>query len=153
MFTKNFFVITITLISLIYTIPNFYGESPAIIISKKDIFKNNEIEEIKNLINIDEKLIKKKNENTIFVKFKSTEEQLNYYEIIKNYKKEIYTSSLNIISNNESKIFEKISAKSMKLGLDLRGGVQLTVKISYENIISNNLKGYLEKIKEFTQPE
>ena len=148
--TKNILIVIIFIISIIYALPNLYGEDPVVIISNINEFKNNDIDEIKNILksnNINNKSLKLNNENTIVIRFQSYDEQLKFFEIFKNAKSEKLNISLNIMQSDNYILFEKIFAKPMKLGLDLRGGVQLTIKANYDNVMSNNIKAYIGDIK------
>lgn len=148
---KNITIIIALLIATIYALPNLYGEDPVIIISNQEKIKQDDLKQIKNILesnNIINKSLDLKDDNTIIIRFKTYDEQLKFFETYKNNKQENINISLNIMQTKNYILFEKIYAKPMKLGLDLRGGVQLTIKVNYNNIINNNIKAYLDNIKD-----
>lgn len=141
-------IILIFILSVIYAYPNIYGEDPAIIINIKNQ-KNDITTEIKNFLNtqnIRYKSINNINE-IIYIRFFSTESQFNTYELIKTHKEKITTLSLNILNSESIKFLEKIYAFPMKLGLDLRGGVHLVIKINTQTYLKKITQLYLSSIK------
>ena len=157
---KFIIILCIFLFSLIYTYPNFQGEDPAIIITKN----TNSIDKTfidfidKNFIdnNIKKKSITLSNKNTLVIRFFSTDEQFTMYELLKSkiFDKLNITVSLNILNSVSSEFLEKLGAYPMKLGLDLRGGVHLLIKVSTKNNINSFIKGRFlsvrKKLKEHT---
>lgn len=143
-------IVLIFLLSIIYAYPNIYGEDPAIIITKNtNITNNNLIAKIKSTLkdhNIKYKSINQKN-NNLAIRFFSTETQFNTYELIKNTKENITHISLNILNSESIDFLEKIYAFPMKLGLDLRGGVHLLIKVNTKKHINAIIKSYISSIK------
>jgi preprotein translocase subunit SecD len=136
-------IITIFIISLIYSYPNIYGEDPAIIIKNYQITKEEINENIKNS-NIKIKSLKYTDKELI-IRFFSTEEQFLMFEKIKNIKN--IDTYQNILNSEKTKYLEKINAYPMKLGLDLRGGVHLVTKINTKQTIEKEIKETFKKIK------
>jgi preprotein translocase subunit SecD len=130
---KYILVAVVILIGLLYTIPNFYGESPAVQISPaKATLKANpellsKVENTLKLANI--------KFNGIFldttgvkVRFENPEQQLKAKDkLIANLGKD-YTVALNLLSQTPSWLLA-IGAKPMYLGLDLRGGVHFLLQV------------------------
>jgi len=133
--------------------PNFYGEDPVIIITKNtDTINNDFIKSINK--NFNENNIKKKSlifdsKNKLIIRFFSTEDQFTAYELLKTkVNKNIDMNlSLNILNSLPANFFEMIKAYPMKLGLDLRGGVHLLVKVITKNNINSFVKGRLVILK------
>lgn len=130
---KYILVAVVILIGLLYTIPNFYGESPAVQVSPaKATLKANpellkKVETTLQLANI--------KFNGIFldasgvkVRFESPEEQIKAKDkLIANLGKD-YTVALNLLSQTPNWLLG-IGAKPMYLGLDLRGGVHFLLQV------------------------
>ncbi|MGB7814948.1 MAG: protein translocase subunit SecD [Methylotenera sp.] len=130
---KYILVAVVILIGLLYTIPNFYGESPAVQVSPaKATLKANpellkKVEATLQLANI--------KFNGIFldasgvkVRFENPDEQLKAKDkLIANLGKD-YTVALNLLSQTPNWLLG-IGAKPMYLGLDLRGGVHFLLQV------------------------
>lgn len=130
---KYILVAVVILIGLLFTIPNFYGESPAVQISPaKSTLKANpellkKVEATLQLANI--------KFNGIFldasgvkVRFENPDEQLKAKDkLIANLGKD-YTIALNLLSQTPNWLLN-IGAKPMYLGLDLRGGVHFLLQV------------------------
>ena len=130
---KYILVAVVILIGLLYTIPNFYGESPAVQISaskatvKADPALLKQVEATLRLADI--------KFNGIFldasgvkVRFDNTDDQLKAKDkLIANLGKD-YSVALNLLSQTPSWLLA-IGAKPMYLGLDLRGGVHFLLQV------------------------
>ena len=130
---KYTLIAVVILIGLLYTIPNFYGESPAVQVSPaKSSLKANA--ELLSKVESTLKLADIKF-NGIFldaigvkVRFNSPEEQLKAKDkLIANLGKD-YTVALNLLSQTPNWLLA-IGAKPMYLGLDLRGGVHFLLEV------------------------
>ena len=124
---KYILIAVVVLIGLLYTIPNFYGESPAVQISPaKSSLKSNpellkKVEDTLTLANV--------KFNGIYldaagvkVRFANPEEQLKAKDKLSANLGKDYTVALNLLSQTPNWLLA-IGAKPMYLGLDLRGGV------------------------------
>ena len=130
---KYILVAVVILIGLLYTIPNFYGESPAVQISpakatlKADPALLKKVEATLQLANI------KFNglfldANGVKVRFDSPDEQIKAKDkLIANLGKD-YSVALNLLSQTPNWLLA-IGAKPMYLGLDLRGGVHFLLQV------------------------
>ncbi len=139
-----------------YSLPNFFGESPAVqISSSKTTVKLNQglsakISEIlqANEINFN-KVTYQDNlgGGTIKIRFASTEEQLKSKEIIENFlnsnpKDPSFIIALNLVSGVPN-FLSQINALPMYLGLDLRGGVYFMLQIDMKSAIKTKLENVL----------
>jgi preprotein translocase subunit SecD len=130
---KYILVAVVILIGLLYTIPNFYGESPAVQISpaKSSLKANPEllkkVEATLQLANIKFDGIFL-DASGVKVRFESSEEQIKAKDkLIANLGKD-YTVALNLLSQTPNWLLG-IGAKPMYLGLDLRGGVHFLLQV------------------------
>ena len=130
---KYILIAAVVLIGLLYTIPNFYGESPAVQVSpakaslKADAELLSKVESTLKLADIQY--------NGIFldtsgvkVRFAKPEEQLKAKDKLSANLGKDYTVALNLLSQTPNWLLA-IGAKPMYLGLDLRGGVHFLLQV------------------------
>ena len=130
---KYTLVAVVILIGLLYTIPNFYGESPAVQISpakstlKADAALLKKVEATLQLADIKFNGIFL-DANGVKVRFASPDEQIKAKDkLIANLGKD-YSVALNLLSQTPNWLLA-IGAKPMYLGLDLRGGVHFLLQV------------------------
>jgi preprotein translocase subunit SecD len=130
---KNIFVAIMILIGLIYTIPNFFGESPAVQItpakstSKIDPALLGQVEEIFKQDNIQYSGIYL-DERGVKARFANTDTQIRAKDVLQNNLGKDYTVALNLLSRSPDWL-RSLGAKPMYLGLDLRGGVHFLLQV------------------------
>ena len=130
---KNIFIAIVILIGFIYTVPNFFGESPAVQITpaksttKLDPALLGQVEEIFKKENIafdgiylDARGVK--------ARFKNTDTQIKAKDILQANLGSDYTVALNLLSRSPDWL-RSLGAKPMYLGLDLRGGVHFLLQV------------------------
>ena len=137
---KNILVATVILIGLIYTTPNFFGESPAVQITPaknttkfnsallaqvEDIFKNENI--AYDGIYLDARGVK--------ARFANTDTQIKAKDVLQAGLGKDYTVALNLLSRSPDWL-RSIGAKPMYLGLDLRGGVHFLMQVDMKAALS-----------------
>ncbi len=137
---KNIFVAIMILIGLIYTIPNFFGESPAVQITPaksttkldsallgqiETIFKQEKIEY--EGVYLDARGVK--------ARFASTDTQIKAKDVLQANLGKDYTVALNLLSRSPDWL-RSFGAKPMYLGLDLRGGVHFLMQVDMKAALS-----------------
>ena len=143
-------VLVAIFIGLIYSIPNFFGESPAVQIMPT---KSSDKLDLSILASIEGSL-KEANlpfdgivqePNGIKIKFANPDNQLKAKDILQNALGANYVIALNLVSKSPSWL-SKIGAIPMYLGLDLRGGVhfllQVDMKAASEQAAESNLNNF-----------
>jgi preprotein translocase subunit SecD len=143
-------VLVAIFIGLIYSIPNFFGESPAVQIMPT---KSSDKLDLSILASIEDSL-KEANlpfdgivqePNGIKIKFANPDNQLKAKDILQNALGVNYVIALNLVSKSPSWL-SKIGAIPMYLGLDLRGGVhfllQVDMKAASEQAAESNLNDF-----------
>ncbi|HIH2762501.1 MAG TPA: protein translocase subunit SecD [Candidatus Azoamicus sp. MARI] len=138
---KLYIVVFIFLLSFLYSYPNFYGESPSIIFGVDESKKSNFLNVVKDKFlseNLNFYSIDTDTNIGLIVRFKSTEDQFNAYECLK--KHGFSNLSLNILESKKVVFLKSFGIKPMKIGLDLRGGIYLLVKVNIDNNLNNHLK-------------
>lgn len=130
---KYILIAVVILIGLLYTIPNFFGESHAVQVSpaktslKADAALLSKVEATLKLANIPFNGIYL-DASGVKVRFADTEAQIKAKDkLIANLGKD-YTVALNLLSQTPNWLLG-IGAKPMYLGLDLRGGVHFLLQV------------------------
>jgi len=137
------------LVAFVYTVPNFYGESPAVQVSSS-----------KATIKVDTALLAKiegalksagvtytaalLDPNSVRVRFSDTDTQLKAKELIDKAvnpdpANPSYIVALNLLSSSPNWL-TAIGALPMYLGLDLRGGVHFLLQVDMEGAITKRLE-------------
>lgn len=137
---KNILVAIMILIGFIYTIPNFFGESPAVqitptksttkldsaLLSKVEaIFKQEKIQY--DGVYLDARGVK--------ARFASTDTQIKAKDVLQTGLGSDYTVALNLLSRSPEWL-RSLGAKPMYLGLDLRGGVHFLMQVDMKAALS-----------------
>ena len=140
---KYWLLLIIFIISILYALPNIYGEDPAVQLTglnEKEI-SSVIVREITDKLT-KEKLPFKKVENsgkTALIRFYSTEIQIKAKDLIKSWIGENYSVALNL-AQVTPKWLAFIGANTMKLGLDLRGGVRFVMEVDVASNIARHLE-------------
>ncbi len=131
----------ILVISFLYTLPNFFGEVPAVQLSplrsteKADIAFLGKVESTLKTAQIGYSGIELAG-NSVKVRFDSPDIQIKAKDVLQTHLGEQYTVALNLVSDSPSWL-TAINALPMYLGLDLRGGVHFLLEV--------DMKAALEK--------
>jgi len=138
----NLIIAVVLLAGLLYALPNFFGESPAVQISATKSLKVDDA-----LLKRSEAALKAANiaydeaflEPTgIKLRFKDTDTQLRAKEVVAGALGENYVVALNLLSNSP-RWLAAIGAKPMYLGLDLRGGVHFLLQVDMKGAVTKFL--------------
>lgn len=130
---KNILIAIVILIGFIYTIPNFFGESPAVQITpaksttKFDSALLGQVEEIFKKENIEFDGIYL-DARGVKARFKNTDTQIKAKDVLQANLGSDYTVALNLLSRSPDWL-HSLGAKPMYLGLDLRGGVHFLLQV------------------------
>lgn len=141
---KNLLLIALVVIAFIYALPNLYGDEPAIQISGTE---NNKVT-VATLQKVTSALASdkiathgiKEEDKSILIRFRDTDTQLKAKDLLKNVLGDSYTIALNLAPTTPAWL-RALGATPMKLGLDLRGGIQLTLDVDVDSVISERLQG------------
>jgi preprotein translocase subunit SecD len=148
---KYLLILTTLLLSIIFVMPNFYGESPAIQIMP---IKSGQKIDTSLLQSIETALEKSQLKNTglileslnIKVKFKTAEEQLKAKSVIQNLLGDKYVVALNLISNSPNWL-SNMGVLPMYLGLDLRGGVHFLMQVDLSTALEKTTASYVSQFR------
>jgi preprotein translocase subunit SecD len=133
-------------LGLLYTLPNFFGESPAIQVSplrtsaQTDTALLQRIEQVLNRNNLPYTgtLLES---SGIKVRFGDTDTQIKARDILETEIGNDYIIALNLLPNSPQWM-SRIGALPMYLGLDLRGGVHFMLQVDMEGALSKSLDRY-----------
>ena len=149
---KNILVAIVILIGLIYTVPNFYGEAPAVQITpaksttKLDSALLGQVEEVfkKEKIAYDGVFL---DERGVKARFANTDTQIRAKDALEANLGKNYTVALNLLSRSPSWLRNIFGAKPMYLGLDLRGGVHFLMQVDMKAVLKKAVEGYVGDFK------
>ena len=144
-------IISVIVIAIIYSIPNFYGEVPAVQISSienSQAIDNNLLNSINKILSENnlEPLGEIFNNNTLKLKFNDTDTQLRARDLIQKQLGSKYIVALNLLSNSPQWL-KQINALPMFLGLDLRGGVHFLLSVDIKAAVTKSLAKYATDIR------
>ncbi len=151
---KYLVIIVAILLGIIYTLPNFFGESPAVQISsvrstvKVDTQMMNQIEHIlrDNNIPVDGIYFDASGmHSTVKVRFTNTDTQFKAKEILENRlntnpEDPTFSIAFNLLPNTPQWL-QNLRALPMYLGLDLRGGVHFLMQVDVNAAINSRIQG------------
>ena len=148
---KYLIVVFSVLLGILYTLPNFYGESPAVQISplratdKADTVLLARVEDAlrKDNIPINGMFLETVG---IKVRFADTDTQLKAKDVLQSVLGNGYVVALNLLSDSPQWLTD-IGALPMYLGLDLRGGVHFLLQVDMKGALSKSLDRYSVDIR------
>lgn len=148
---KYLLIAATIILGIIYTLPNLFGETPAVQVStnRQSIIINDQTEArvaaaLKAAdIQTDGMFVA---DNSLKVRFKDTETQLKARDVIENTMGEGYITALNLLADSPEWM-AKIKANPMFLGLDLRGGVHFTMQVDMKAAMQKTFERYSGDIR------
>jgi len=139
------------LVGLVYTLPNFFGEVPAVQVSpvratlKPDAAL---------LARVEDTLQKDKivsqgamlDQNGVKVRFEDPDTQVHAKDALQKELGDDYVVALNLLSRNP-RWLASIGALPMYLGLDLRGGVHFLLQVDMKGALAKRMEGFANDIR------
>ena len=146
---KNLMVLAVLILGIWFALPNFYGEDPAVVISKENgqVFSESEVKEIEEYLQEQSSRYTSINQksNQILLRFDQVEEQLFASESMRPYLGRSATVALSFAPRTPNWI-DSLGLKPMSLGLDLRGGVHFKFQVDLGAAIEQRLNQYIADI-------
>lgn len=157
---KYLIVLAALIIGVIYTIPNLFGESPAVqVASAKSIVKV----DLATLKRVEDTLSRHNIEmtgtyfeqngpaGTVRIRFDSTDTQIKAKDLLeKEFNPDAdnpdYTVALNLMSATPAWL-TSIGAKPMHLGLDLRGGVHFLLQVDMQGALEGRYESLASEVR------
>jgi preprotein translocase subunit SecD len=138
-------------VGFVYTLPNFFGEAPAVQVSpakatlKPDSALLQRVEQVlaesavpHDGINLDESGVK--------ARFAETDTQIKAKDILQSKLGDGYVVALNLVPNSPAWL-SAIGARPMYLGLDLRGGVHFLLQVDMKTALTRRMEGVAGDIR------
>ncbi|MFZ4077464.1 MAG: protein translocase subunit SecD [Legionellaceae bacterium] len=145
---KNLSLILLALVALVYAIPNFYGEEPAVQVSSSLPIDpgvlEDKIKQILDAADIHPQSLSTQAER-LEVRFASTDAQLHARDVIKKALGEGFTVALNLLPSTPAWLMA-IGAAPMKQGLDLRGGVHFLLEVDVNSVVGRRYEGLMKEV-------
>lgn len=148
---KNLIIVFALVLGFVYTLPNFYGEAPAVQVSPLKAGLKADA----NLLNRVEEALKeaKLSANGIFLdqtsvkaRFADSDSQLKAKELLQSRLGEDYVVALNLLPNSPHWL-ALINARPMYLGLDLRGGVHFMLQVDMKAALAKKMDAFVGDIR------
>ncbi|QIA77752.1 protein translocase subunit SecD [Rodentibacter caecimuris] len=136
---KNLMVILVVAIGVLYSLPNIYGEDPAVQISGTRGLQANtttlgQVQEVLKANNLSTKSIVLE-QGSILARFNNTDDQLLAKDKIAEKLGTNYSTALNLAPATPTWL-SSIGANPMKWGLDLRGGVRFLMEVDMNSALA-----------------
>ncbi|MFP5349632.1 MAG: protein translocase subunit SecD [Gammaproteobacteria bacterium] len=147
---KYLIIVVAVIVGVIYSLPNFFGEDPAIQVSatrttKVDSGTLARVEQVlqqAKLAYIDTQL----DDTGLKVRFADTDTQIRARDIVSRELGEGYTVALNLLPATPGWL-QALNAKPMYLGLDLRGGVHFLMQVDMRAVLKKSLESTLDDVR------
>ncbi len=149
-FWKNFLILIVCFLGLIYALPNLYGDDPSVqVLSKRaselDAELPDQIKADLKTAGLNIKAVSVK-DNQVLVRFNNTDEQLQAADLLREKMGKDYTVALNLAPATPAWL-QAIAAEPMYLGLDLRGGVHFLLEVDMKAAIKQAEERYMGDIR------
>ncbi len=141
---KYLLILAVLLAGLIYTLPNLYGESPAVQVSplraslKADAALRERVESDLKAAGLDPEVVTLDG-NSVKARFADTDNQLKAKDVLAGQLGEDYMVALNLLSRSPQWL-TSLNALPMYLGLDLRGGVHFLLQVDMKAALGKALE-------------
>ena len=148
-FWKNAMVIIVILLGTLFALPNFYGEDPALIISKESglVFNEAELKDVEDFLSSRESNFTSitNKDGDLLIRFANVEGQIDASDRIRSYLGRFSTVALTFAPRMPGWI-QQLDLNQMSLGLDLRGGVYFKFEVDLDAAIQQRLDQYITDI-------
>ena len=147
---KYLIVLVALLLGILYTLPNFFGESPAVQVTSTNVTRKvdeNTLRQIENLLAQEQipytgaYYSMSNSIGNVRVRFATPDLQLKAKDVIekaliRNPEEPEYTVALNLLSDSPDWL-TALNARPMFLGLDLRGGVHFLLQVDMDGALES----------------
>ncbi|MDD1620565.1 MAG: protein translocase subunit SecD [Methylococcaceae bacterium] len=147
---KNILVLTFLVIGILYSLPNLYGNDPAVQLGSSSATplqqgQANEVEAAIKSAGFTLKAFEFK-DGKILARFNNTDEQLKAADLLRDKMSGKATVALNLAPATPAWL-NKLGAQPMHLGLDLRGGVHFTLEVDMDSALKQAEERYTNDIR------
>jgi preprotein translocase subunit SecD len=148
---QYFVIVAALVVGFLYTLPNFFGEAPAVQVSphkatiKVDDTLKGRVEEILAKENVAPQGVFR-DATSVKTRFADNDTQLRARDALQSGLGEDYVVALNMLPNSPGWL-SSIGALPMYLGLDLRGGVHFLLQVDLKTAIAKRLEGIVNDVR------
>ena len=147
---KNLIVLVIFFVSILYALPNLFGDDPSVQVSplrdaKIEQAKANQIEASIKGAGLTPKAFEYK-DGRILARFTNTDDQLKAADMLRDTMGSEYTVALNLAPTTPAWL-RSVGAQAMYLGLDLRGGVHFLLEVDMDAAVKQAEERYNDDIR------
>jgi preprotein translocase subunit SecD len=148
---KYLLILVAVVLGLVYTMPNFYGEAPAVQVHplrgdlKVDTALLKRVEDVLHAASLAPDMVSM-DATSIKARFNDTDSQLKAKDVLQTQLGEDYVVALNLLSRSPEWL-AGINALPMYLGLDLRGGVHFLLQIDMKGALDKALESNASDIR------
>ncbi|MGB5487894.1 MAG: protein translocase subunit SecD, partial [Lysobacterales bacterium] len=147
---KYLLILIVVTVGIVYAVPNFYGEDPALQITSARGFEL----PAELTTNIDDALVveqisfnsSEQQGNRLLYRFKNAEDQIKAADVVRKALGDSYVVALNLAHATPDGL-RAIGGKPMTLGLDLQGGVHFLMQVDMDTARSQQLDRYVDDIR------
>jgi preprotein translocase subunit SecD len=147
---KNVLILLVFLVSIIYALPNLYGEDPSVQVSsnRPTPLAQNVATDIENLIKAANAPLKgfEFTDGRVLARFGNTDDQLKIADLLRDKMGGDYTVALNLAPTTPSWL-RALGAQAMYLGLDLRGGVHFLLEVDMDAAAKQSEERYNDDLR------
>src|SRR6201996_9081147 len=143
---KYVLVAVVLLLSLLFALPNVFGDDPALQVARADHVPLTAdatapvVSYLKDQkVNVEKSYI---DDGRLMLRFDNVPEQLKARDAVKEHYKE-YITALSFASR-APEFFRRLGLRPMPLGLDLRGGLYLLYQVDVNGAVNQYLEGYAQ---------
>ena len=143
-FSKILFVLLVLTIGIIFSLPNIFPPDPSVQITTSSVgdgFSERFVEDLENKTRITDiqNLVFEKNDKSVLIRTKSYQDQIKLKDFLQKELDENFVVALNLAANTPNWL-KSLNAKPMKLGLDLRGGVNFLMEVDTDLLVETKLE-------------
>jgi preprotein translocase subunit SecD len=148
---KNILVLVAFLISLIYALPNLYGDDPSVQVSSAVAsakLTDEQAKQIEAAIKTTGVAIKafEFKDSQVLARFTNTDEQMKVADSLRDSLGDNYTVALNLAPTTPTWL-RAMGADAMYLGLDLRGGVHFLLEVDMDAAVKQAEERYVDDVR------
>lgn len=147
---KNILVLTVLVFAILYSLPNLFGNDPAVQITSSNAkpLQQNQADEVVSSLKSAGFALKafEFKDGKILVRFQNTDEQMKAADMLRNKMSDQATVALNLAPATPDWL-RALGAEPMYLGLDLRGGVHFLLEVDMDTALKQADERYTNDIR------
>lgn len=146
---KNIGIILVFVVSIIYALPNLYGDDPSVqishVVNKLTQAQAEDIEASINTTGASLKTFEFK-DGKVLARLTNTDDQMKVADLLRDKMGNDFTVALNLAPTTP-KWLQSLGAQAMYLGLDLRGGVHFLLEVDMDAAVKQAEERYTDDLR------